>query len=394
MRLVLTGLLLATSLTPADNWWISDYGFDQLALDGTGVTVAVIDTGVDDSHPDLVGKVVGGVDLSGVGTPDGTTGVGSSSFHGTMVASLIAGQGSDASGVIGVAPGAELLSVSIGLGVENADTDQQIASGVIWAVDHGADIINLSLSRNSQTWPKSWDEAFGYAFEHDVLIVAAAGNRSDHSGRPSAPATIPGVISVGGVTKDLQPSQLTAEGFKISVVAPAQDLFGSYPNETYRSWGGSSAAAPIVSGLLALMKQQDPTATANDLIARLIFSTKDLGDPGIDASFGYGLIDPQAAIAANDLSAENPLGSLANWVLLYRPTSPEDTSELVIPENPEPATNNQAEMSTQAEEIAVVSEQSKSNPGINPLLYWLLVPLAPLLWFALRSGRRVKSRAR
>ncbi|MFM1951073.1 MAG: hypothetical protein RL418_760, partial [Actinomycetota bacterium] len=317
MHLAIAGLILATTLTPVDNWWIADYGFDQLGLDGTGVTVAVIDTGVDDSHPDLVGKVTDGVDLSGVGTPNGTAPVGSSGFHGTMVASLIAGQGSDHSGVLGVAPGADLLSISIGLGVSNADTDAQIAKGMIWAVDHGADVINLSLSRNSQVWPVSWDEAFEYAFENNVVVVAAVGNRTDGSGRPSAPATIPGVIAVGGVTKDLQPSELVVEGFKVSVVAPAEDLYGSFPGETYRIWGGSSAAAPLVSGLLALMRQADPSADANDLIARLLESARDIGEAGIDISFGHGLIDPRAAVLANSEADDNPLGSLTRWIELY-----------------------------------------------------------------------------
>ena len=118
MRLatLILGLLLAPA-TFAQNWWIESYGFDQTKLDGSGVTIAVIDTGIDSSHPDLQGTVVDGVDFSSVGVPNGTSGVGSSAFHGTMVASLIAGQGSAESGVIGVAPKAKLLAISIGLGV-------------------------------------------------------------------------------------------------------------------------------------------------------------------------------------------------------------------------------------------------------------------------------------
>ena len=394
MRLALAGLLLATSLTPADNWWLDELDFTKVALDGSGVTIAVIDTGIEDSHPDLVGTVVGGVDLSGVGTPDGTTPVGTSSFHGTMVASLIAGQGSAESGVLGVAPAAGLLSISIGLGVKNSDTDAQIASAVIWAVDHGADIINLSLTRNSQSWPTIWDEAFSYAFENDVVVVAAAGNRTDGSDRPSSPATIPGVVAVGGVTQDLLPSQQVVEGYQVSVVAPAEKLFGAYPGETYRSWGGSSAAAPLVSGLFALMKQADPTASANDLIQRLLETSVDLGEPGIDAAYGHGLINPVAALASNAKAAENPLGSLARWVELYRSSTAVEDSGLSEPENPTVVTDNPATMSA-AQPISGRSSASQAaNVGLNGLIYWLLLPLAPALWLVLRQLRKGKAKAK
>ncbi|MEL0316933.1 MAG: S8 family serine peptidase, partial [Aquiluna sp.] len=117
MRLVTALLLTAMTITPTaeDQWWLADY--QQLELDGSGVRVAVIDTGIDDSHPDLDGVVIDGADFSGVGTPDGTSPVGPGGFHGTMVASLIAGQGGTTGGVIGIAPSVELLAISIGLGV-------------------------------------------------------------------------------------------------------------------------------------------------------------------------------------------------------------------------------------------------------------------------------------
>jgi len=393
VRLALAGLLLANSLTPTDNWWLDERGFADTGLDGSGVTIAVIDTGIEDSHTDLVGTVLGGVDLSGVGTPDGTTPVGTSAFHATMVASLIAGQGSPESGVLGVAPGAGLLSISIGLGVKGADTDAQIASAVIWAVDNGAHIINLSLSRNSQSWPTSWDEAFQYAFENDVIVVAAAGNRTDGSGRPSAPATIPGVIAVGGVTRDLQPSESVVEGYQVSVVAPAEDLYGSYPGEAYRSWGGSSAAAPLVTGLLALMKQADSEAKATDLIQRLLESAIDLGEPGIDAAYGHGLIDPKVAIAATSESDVNPLGSLSRWVELYRSSTSVEDSGLAEPENPSELPDNSPTMSATELETEQTSDSQARTRARNGLIYWLLLPLAPALWFVLRRVRKDKVKA-
>ena len=389
IALLVLGLLLSPA-TIADNWWIQSYGFDQTQLDGAGVTIAVIDTGIDSSHPDLLGTVIDGVDFSTVGVPNGTSGVGSSSFHGTMVASLIAGQGSTGSGVIGVAPKAKLLAISIGLGVPGSNTDEQIAQAVRWAVDHDADIINLSLTRNSQTWPRSWDDAFSYAFENDVLVVAAAGNRTDQSSRPSAPATIPGVVSVGGVTKNQEPAEASTAGLGVAISAPAEDLLGAYPGEGYRLWDGSSAAAPLVSGLLALMKQADPKASANDLIKRLLTSATDLGLPGYDANYGHGVINPVAALASKATAEENPLGSLENWITQYRSAVDEEQSELVAPSEPEPIASDE---STSSQENPEPVGQSLSEPWLNPILYWLLAPLAPLLWIVLRRKRTGNSGA-
>jgi subtilisin family serine protease len=385
VRLVLALVLLLSSLSPSDQWWLKDYQFDQTTFDGSGVVVAVIDTGIDDTHPDLSGSFVMGRDFSGLGSPDGTAPVGPSSYHGTMVASLIAGQGKTSGGVIGVAPRVSLMSLSIGLGVAGADTDQQIADAVIWAVDNGAKVINLSLTRNSRTWPASWDDAFLYALEKDVVVVAASGNRPDGSGSPSAPGTMPGVLSVGGLTKAQAGSERSStEGIAIDITAPAEDLFGSFPGGEIRSWAGSSAAAPLVSGLVALMRQADPAASANDILQRLIASSDDLGEPGFDGVFGFGAINPTQAMSSRLTAEENPLGSLSQWVSLYRAQSAEDQAELQTPQEPafvpEPAPS--------ALEIADIAPDNTEPWQPNPLLYWVLAPLAPLLWLVWRRRRK------
>jgi subtilisin family serine protease len=385
VRLVLALVLLLSSLSPSDQWWLKDYQFDQTRFDGSGVVVAVIDTGIDDTHPDLSGRFVTGRDFSGLGSPDGTAPVGPSSYHGTMVASLIAGQGKSSGGVIGVAPGVSLMSLSIGLGVSGADTDQQIADAVIWAVDSGAKVINLSLTRNSRTWPASWDEAFLYALENDVVVVSASGNRPDGSGSPSAPGTMPGVLSVGGLTKAKAGSERSStEGIAIDITAPAEDLFGSFPGGEIRSWAGSSAAAPLVSGLVALMRQADPAASANDILQRLIASSDDLGEPGFDGVFGFGAINPTQALSSRLTAEENPLGSLSQWVSLYRAQSTEDQAELQTPQEPvfvpEPAPS--------ALENVDIAPDNTELWQSNPLLYWVLAPLAPLLWLVWRRRRK------
>jgi subtilisin family serine protease len=277
------------------------------------------------------------------------------------------------------------MSLSIGLGVAGADTDQQIADAVIWAVDNGAKVINLSLTRNSRTWPASWDEAFLYALENDVVVVSASGNRPDGTGSPSAPGTMPGVLAVGGLTKAKAGSERSStEGIAIDITAPAEDLFGSFPGGEIRSWAGSSAAAPLVSGLVALMRQADPAASANDILQRLIASSDDLGEPGFDGVFGFGAINPTQALSSRLTAEENPLGSLAQWVSLYRAQSTEDQAELQTPQEPvfvpEPAPS--------ALENVDIAPDNTELWQPNPLLYWVLAPLAPLLWLVWRRRRK------
>ena len=328
----LVALLLVTNSQSASadpirdrQYWLSDYGFSDAwkVSQGQGVKVAVIDTGIDASHPSLIGAVVGGTDVSGIGSADGLTPVGQNSYHGTMVASILAGRGSvddPDSGILGTAPKAELLSVSMAFGVEGLDTDSQVANGIIWAVDNGAKVINLSLTRNSVQWPKSWDDAFLYAFENDVVVVAAVGNRLDGTEQVSAPATIPGVIAVAGVDINAQASELAStSGFTIGVTAPSENLVAAYPNGEYRIWSGTSGAAPIVSGLVALIRSTYPEMSAANVVNRVIQSATKNGFDTYSTSYGYGLIDAHKAVTADIPEVkENPLGSLVEWIELYR----------------------------------------------------------------------------
>jgi type VII secretion-associated serine protease mycosin len=342
-------LLLGTVVTQsaqADSirdrqYWLSDYGFTSAweSSRGEGVLVAIIDTGIDPSHPALSGAVSGGTDVSGLGSSDGLTAVGANSYHGTMVASLLAGRGTGSdslAGVIGAAPEAKLLSVSMAFGVDGLDTDDQLARGVIWAVDNGAQVINLSLTRNSTSWPKSWDEAFLYAFENDVVIVAAVGNRAAGTEFISAPATIPGVIAVAGLDREGKASEsYSLEGFSASVSAPAEDLVAAYPGGEYRIWSGSSAAAPIVAGLVALIRAKYPDLNAPSVVNRVLLSANREGIDGFSTAYGYGRIDAELALNGDfPIVSENPLGELSEWIELYRPTQDdtEPAGEIVPPE--------------------------------------------------------------
>jgi type VII secretion-associated serine protease mycosin len=304
-------------------YWLSDYGFQQAwkITKGSGVKVAIIDTGIDVTHPDLQDAVVSGFDMSATSTEKSQNPVQDFGFHGTMVASLLAGRGHDKnSGVIGVAPEAQIISIAMRFDIETPSTDEQIANGIRTAVDSGAKVINLSLTRNSRDWPALWDDAFQYAFDNDVVVVAAAGNRAGGTEQVGAPATIPGVLVVAGVDKNAQSSnQASTEGLTIAVAAPATDLVSAYPGADYKIWSGTSGAAPIVSGLVALVRARYPDLDANNVINRVITTATRMTDEPYSTQYGYGLIDPQRALTAEVAAVqENPLGSLAEWVELYR----------------------------------------------------------------------------
>jgi subtilisin family serine protease len=365
-------------------YWLDDYGFTSAwgSSQGEGIKIAIIDTGIDSTHPSLRGVVVGGTDMSGLGSSDGQTPVGSNSYHGTMVASIAAGRGEGE--IMGVAPKAELLSVSIAFGVEGLDTDSQIADGIIWAVDNGAKVINLSLTRNSVSWPESWDRAFLYAFENDVVVVAAAGNRIDGTKEVSAPATIPGVISVAGLGRDGLPSEsFSTNGLTIGVTAPAEDLIGAFPGGEYRMWSGTSGATPIVSGMVALIRSMYPEMDAANVVNRVISSASENGSEGYSTSFGHGVIDAnQALLAQIPLVTSNPLGSLEQWIKLYRTSTDLEAApgEIVSPiQAPTPITSFE-------DPIAAVPWYADISNWLPLAGYAGLGLLAAFLYFAFRPA--------
>jgi type VII secretion-associated serine protease mycosin len=340
-------------------YWLGDYGFTQAwkITKGAGVKVAVIDTGIDVSHPDLLGSVIQGVDISTLSAFVEQTPVQDFGYHGTMVASLLAGRGHDKnSGVIGVAPESQLISVAMRFDLQPQNTDEQVAAGIHYAVDAGAKVINLSLTRNSKDWPALWDEAFQYAFDNDVVVVAAAGNRASGTDQVGAPATIPGVLVVAGVDKNANISnQASIDGLTIGVSAPATDLVSAYPGGDYKIWSGTSGAAPIVSGLVALVRSKYPQLDANNVINRVISTATKMTDEPYSTQFGYGLIDPQKALTqALPLVDENPLGSLEEWVKLYRKsTDVPAAGELAAPIAPKDLENTPDFDTTQIVPIGV-----------------------------------------
>lgn len=311
---------------------------------GEGVTIAVIDTGIADVPEAFGDAVVGGTDVSGTGASDGRTPVGTIDVdHGTWVASLAAARGgADDTGMIGVAPEADLLSISVNFGASAAvPFTEQIADAMRWAVDNGADIINLSFTTNTLDWDESWDDAFLYAFEHDVVVVVAAGNRGSGTSIVGAPATIPGVLTVGGVDQHGNASvEASTQGITIGISAPSEGLLGVSADGTLAEWNGTSGAAPIVAGVAALVKSAHPELDAGNIINRILSTaipvegTDELPDP----LYGYGLLDANAAVTASVPEVDaSPAEDLAEWIRVYRRADTEPQPEpTVAPVESEP----------------------------------------------------------
>jgi type VII secretion-associated serine protease mycosin len=379
---VAASVLLAGAPAGADGirdheYWLDAYGIRAAwtTTQGEGIIIAVIDTGVDGSVPDLVGAVGPGADFSGLGSPDGQTPVGADgSQHGTMVASLAAGRGTGGNnGVIGSAPLATIMPLSIGFGVGDNNSDDEIAAAVTYAVDHGAKVINMSLTRNTLDWPESWDKAFLYAMKNNVVIVAAAGNRGSGTTEVGAPATMPGVLTVAGVDANGNASfDASSQGITIGVSAPSEQLVGVTPGGGYVLWNGTSGATPIVAGIVALVMAAHPELTANSVINRIVSTARDAGATGTDPIYGFGLIDAEAAVTADvPPVTANPMGDLAEWIKIYRraPATPVPVPSLSQSASPAPVI------------AAPVNPLGTVLPTVN-LLRGVGIPLGVFLFFA------------
>jgi subtilisin family serine protease len=393
--LAVAGSVLVAAPASADDirnreYWLASYGIQTAwsTTRGAGVTIAVIDTGVDGSHPDLTGTVVGGTDVSGVGSANGQKPVGTDSEHGTMVASLLAGHGNgpgNVDGVLGVAPAAKLLSVSVGLGVGATGSDDQIAQAVRWSADHGANIINMSLTRNTLDWPPSWDDAFLYAMKKGVIIVAAAGNRGSGTTEVGAPATMPGVVVVAGVDQNGNASfDASSQGITLSVAAPSEALVGAAPGGGYYQWAGTSGATPLVAGVLALIEASHPKLSAGNVINRLTATATAKGNAIV---YGSGLMNAAAAVTAQVPTVNaDPARELENWIRLNRraTASPSPVPTAVPPPvAPRSAAAAAAPESPFGQVLPTVG--SLRDVGVPLLVY---VTFATLLLFVLRRIRR------
>ncbi|MEU1149634.1 type VII secretion-associated serine protease mycosin [Streptomyces sp. NPDC005863] len=283
---------------------------------GAGITVAVLDTGIDAQHPDLAGSVLKGKDMVGFGAGRGDR---PWARHGTAMAGIIAGHGhgeSRSDGVLGIAPDAKILPIRVIL--EDGDPARKkardtrgnaLADGIRWAADHGADVINLSLGDDSKSaHPEpAEDAAVQYALKKGVAVVASAGNGGERGDHVSYPAAYPGVIAATAVDENGARASFSTRRWYATVAAPGDDIVIADPDHKYYEGWGTSAASAFVSGAVALLRAAHPGLTPAQLKQLLEDTARDAPAGGRDDSRGFGMIDPAAALTrAAKLEPEEP----------------------------------------------------------------------------------------
>jgi subtilisin family serine protease len=275
--------------------------------DGRGITVAVIDSGVQADIPELRGKVLPGADFIGNGSDGRTDYDGDEFSHGTAMASLIAAARGFGD-IEGLAPAAKILPVAVPLAsvVRRGEPPKNATARAIrYAADHGARVISMSLGgpryeREDQVpCPQAIQDAVLHALSKGALVVAASGN-SGGSGSPvEEPGVCLGVVSVGAVNARLEVTDFSSRHRYLSVTAPGSDI-ATLTRESGSAFvgDGTSHATALTSAALALIWSKYPRETARQILNRLLTTATDRGVKGRDPAYGVGVIDPAAAIAA------------------------------------------------------------------------------------------------
>ncbi len=266
----------------------AEQGWD-ISVGSPDVIIAVIDTGADASHPDLQGKLLPAYDfVNGDNDPADDQG------HGTHVAGTAAAATDNGIGIAGVAWEVKIMPVKA-LSSSGAGAHSWIANAIVWATDHGADVINMSLGGPYTS--ATMREAVNYAWNHGVVIVAAAGN--GNTSNPTYPAAYENVIGVAATDLNDQRAGFSNYGSYISVASPGVGILSTVRGNGYQAWSGTSMATPHVAGLAALLKSIHPDWTNVQIRQAIEESAIDLGTPGWDAIYGYGRIDIYTALSSN-----------------------------------------------------------------------------------------------
>ncbi|WUD70313.1 S8 family serine peptidase [Streptomyces sp. NBC_00510] len=274
-------------------WGLQAIRANLSSLTGRDVKIAVLDTGVDTDHPDLAGRIEATASfVPGEIVEDGHG-------HGTHCIGTAAGPANPQQGPrYGVACEARILAAKV-LSNAGSGTDGQILAGMAWAVAHGARVISMSLGARVQPgelFPQTYEKLAQRALERGTVIVAAAGNDSR---RPptiepvSRPANCPSILAVAALDKGLTPAffsngAINGQGGEINIAAPGWQVRSAAPGGEYQSMGGTSMATPHVAGVLALLAQANPNASAADLVASLKSGAFPLTQPVRD--IGAGLL--------------------------------------------------------------------------------------------------------
>jgi type VII secretion-associated serine protease mycosin len=297
----LLSLLLAlfTGVPAMDTIRSQQWHLDFLHIDqahtistGKGVTVGVIDTGVDAAHPDLAGSLEPGADFSFEKRADAWEDL---DGHGTAMVGLIAAHGQ----AEGIAPDATILPVRDSVSRLGVD-DTVAADAVDWAVNHGATVLCLAFGGPNDD--QGLKAAIEYAIAHDVVVVAGVGNTTDGDGL-QYPAGYSGVVGVAGVGQDGNHADISVVSSAAVLAAPAVHIMSTESRNAFPSgYGtrtGTSDATAIVAGVAALIRAKYPNMPAIEVIHRMTATAQDRGAPGRDDEYGYGIVDPVAALTAN-----------------------------------------------------------------------------------------------
>ena len=307
-RLAAAGLAAATvGLVPAvparadeirdQQWHLAFLHVDEAHRysQGDGVVVGLVDSGVDANHPDLAGNVLAGTDISDPAR-DGRTDQDYAQGHGTGMAGFIAAHGHGGNtGALGIAPKAKILPVASGPGHRIFGDDG--AKGVRWAADHGARVICFAGGGEGSD-DEAMRAAIKEAFAHDVVVVAAVGNRPE-VGAVAFPARYDGVVAAAGVDEKGEHAAVSVTGPAVVLSAPAVDTVSTLPDNGYGTGVGTSAATAIIAGAAALVRARFPNLSAKEVIHRLTATAIDKGPPGRDDQYGYGIVNLVGALTAD-----------------------------------------------------------------------------------------------
>ena len=289
---------------PDDPYWSSQWGPPDIqapqawsiTTGNSSVSIAIIDTGVDLTHPDLASQVDPFNSTSFVAY---TTSPQDDYGHGTHVAGIAAAIGNNGIGIAGLAWGVRIMALKV-LDYNGSGFESDVASAITYAADHGAKVINLSLGGSAADTTLA--DAVSYAYGKGVTIVAAAGNSG--SSAPFYPAAYPHVIAVASVNSSNQASSFSNYGSDIALAAPGENIVSTMwagntalcPGSTYCALAGTSMATPHVAGVAALLAGFPQFNTPDKIATALEHTALDLGSPGWDAYYGYGLVQAAAAL--------------------------------------------------------------------------------------------------
>lgn len=262
----------------------------DLSVGSVDQTIAVVDTGVQLGHPDLAAKLVSGWDFV-----DDDSKPRDANGHGTWVAGLAAAATWNARGIAGVNWRARVMPVRV-LDEQGIGTDSDIAAGIVWAANHGADVINASLGGPRRS--RVLRDAVAYALAKDVVVVAAVGNAG--SSTVQYPAGYPGVVGVSATSQSGDFAYYSSYGTTVDLAAPGHDIASTYwisgRGESYATASGSSGAAALVSGAAGLLRAASPRLNQAQITQRLRATARDAGPRGVDPYYGAGLLDVYAAL--------------------------------------------------------------------------------------------------